>query len=324
MENKITIQRIAELAGVNKATVSRVLNGSAPISSKTREKIEQIIKEYNYVPNSLARGLASKKTLTIGLCQDYSNKRAFFNPFFYKVLYGIENIVYQYDYSFLLMSHHEREHGKSMFERVVSEQKVDGIIIPSLLCTEANYELLVQHRMPFVVLGESPFSGRGIHWVDVDNQQAASVLTARLVELGYRRIGIYSDKQAADRDRFIQNRIQGYISAMSQSGLQPIVETDLSAMYAHRPEVIICCTHEQLFSLLDENKDGAPQSEVVLATFDDNPLFQYLKRPIHYVSLELEKMGEEAASLLFSNINQASDVPQYIQVATSEASVTNH
>jgi len=324
MTQKITIQRIAELAGVNKATVSRVLNGSAAISTTTREKVEQIIKEYNYVPNSLAKGLASKKTFTIGLCQDFTNKEAFSNPFFYKVLNGIENIVYQQDYSFLMMSHRARAEGKSMFERVVSEHKVDGIIMPSSLFDDESHKLLESFKMPFVVLGEGMVEGKDIHWVDVDNEQAAGLLTRRLLKLGHKKIGIYSDKLTAKRDQFIMKRIQGYMNTMFQFGLQAFVETEIADIYKHDLEAIICCTHDQLFGLLDENKNEALQREVVLATFDDNPLFQYFKRPIHYVSVELEKMGEEAASLLFSIIEQAKDIPHQIQITTSEADVTNY
>ncbi len=327
MTTKITIQQIAELAGVNKATVSRVINGSATISDKTKEKIEKIIKEYNYVPNTLARGLASNKTFTIGFCHDYTDKRAFANLFFYKVLQGIENVVYRNDYMFLMMSHHAREHGKSMFERVVSERKVDGLLIPSALLTEENHQLLIKHQIPFVVLGEEDFSKPDIRWVDVDNQQAANVLTSHLAELGYRRIAIYYDKAAAARDRFIQHRIKGYSGTLSGLNLPHIVETDPEALYACSPDAIICCTHEQLFGLLDENKDvSAPRaaSGIALATFDDSPLFQYLRRPIHYVSIDLERMGEEAAALLFSVIHQAADIPDHLLIPTSSSNITQY
>ncbi|HEY0826605.1 MAG TPA: LacI family DNA-binding transcriptional regulator [Bacilli bacterium] len=316
MNNKLTIQQIAEIAGVNKATVSRVLNGNTTISRKTREKVEQLIKEYNYVPNSMARGLAFNKTFTVGFCHDYTDKRAFANLFFYKVLQGIENVIYRNDYLFLMMSHHAREQGKSMFERVVSEHRVDGIILPSSLCNEANYELLEKHRMPFVILGEKEFELRSVRWVDVDNQQAATVLTERLIELGHRRIGIYADQEAVKRDKFIADRIKGYTRMMNKSGLPAFVATEMEDLYAHAPEAVICCTHDQLFGLLDDAKAEVSLNRAALATFDDNPLFQYLKTPVHYISIDLEKMGEQAALLLFSMIYQEADIPNFVQIPT--------
>lgn len=313
-ENKITIQKIAELAGVNKATVSRVLNGSATISQKTKEKVERIIKEYNYTPNTIARGLAVNKTFTVGFCHDYKDKRAFANHFFYKMLQGIENVIYDNDYLFLMMSRHEREDGTSMFERVVKERRVDGVILPSSLYNEANYRLLKEHRMPFVVLGEREFGHSDVRWVDVDNRQAAQLLTERLYENGYRRIHLYTDQEAIARDKFIADRIDGYTRTMEKLGLPAFVATSVGELQARGTEAVICCTHEQLFELLKETADGLPLPDAELGTFDENPMFQYFKRTVHYVSIDLEKMGEQAAHLLLSIINQKEDVPHFIQI----------
>lgn len=86
--SRLTIKEIAELAGVNKATVSRVLNGNANISEKTRQKIMDIVREHNYVPNATARALASNRTYTVGFCFDYTNRQAYANPFSAKCCKG--------------------------------------------------------------------------------------------------------------------------------------------------------------------------------------------------------------------------------------------
>lgn len=325
---KLTIQQIADLAGVNKATVSRVLNGSSSISEKTRQKVEKIMKQYNYVPNSIARGLAFKKTFTVGFCFDYTDKRAYANPFFYKVLQGIEEIVYQNDHLFLMMSDHRLKKSKSTFERVVVDHRVDGLIIPNTLLNEQNYNLLLKHKMPYVVSGENMLPKEGVPWVDIDNVQAGRILTEHLIDLGCRHILIYADKSAAERDKFIADRLKGYSEAISKAGLEVNVihspedlkavnqEGDGRSEYLPKPDALICCTHEQLFEVLDWELGHSVLSQLALATFDNFPISRYMKYPIHFVEIDLEMMGKQAAQMLFALMNKEESVVRSISIQT--------
>ncbi|EES74156.1 transcriptional regulator, LacI family [Paenibacillus sp. oral taxon 786 str. D14] len=325
--SKITIQEIAILAGVNKATVSRVINGNRNISEKTRKKVEDIMKQYNYVPNSIARGLATKKTFTVGFCFDYTNKQAYANPYFYKVLQGIEEVVYNHDHMFLMMSDHEGKNGRSTFERVVVERRVDGVIIPNTLLNERNYELLTKHDMPFVVSGENTLKQADAPWVDIDNVQAGRILTEHLIDLGCRNIMIYAGGSAAKRDKFLGDRLNGYHEAMRQHHLEPQViehadflkklyDSPRSGSEAQRPDALICCTHEQLFEILDWENGNPLLAELALATFDSFPMSKYLKYPVHFVEIDLEMMGKQAAQMLFSRMNKESGVPPFISIPT--------
>lgn len=313
---KLTIQQIADLAGVNKATVSRVLNGNSSISEKTRLKVEKIMKQHNYVPNSIARGLAFNKTFTVGFCFDYTDKRAYANPFFYKVLQGIEEIVYERDHLFLMMSDHRQKKSKSTFERVVVEHRVDGLIIPNTLLNEQNYNLLLKHKMPYVVSGENMLLKEGVPWVDIDNVQAGRILTEHLIDMGCRNILIYADKGAAERDKFIADRLRGYTEVIRKTGLEPrVIDSPviLQALYTKvhelpedfpQPDSLICCTHEQLFEVLDWDQGYSVLPRMKLATFDNFPISRYMKYPIHFVEIDLEMMGRQAAQMLFMLMNK--------------------
>ena len=87
------IKEIAQKAGVSKSTVSRVLNNNPLISEETRERIQRIMREQNYVPNSMARGLSSQRTCSIALLVSIENSKAFYNPFFSEVMHGIETVL---------------------------------------------------------------------------------------------------------------------------------------------------------------------------------------------------------------------------------------
>lgn len=331
--SKITIQQIADLAGVNKATVSRVINRSANISEKTREKVEAIMKEHNYVPNSIARGLAFNKTFTVGFYSDYTDKRAYANPFFYKVLQGIEEIVYNNDHMFLMMSDHVNKKSSSTFENVVSQHRVDGLIIPNTLLTEQNYDLLTKHNMPYVVTGENMLPKEGVPWVDIDNVQAGQVLTEHLIELGCRNIMIYAGGEAVARDKFLADRLKGYTEMMKRNQLDISViehadvlktlnlakkseKSERTGITGTRPDALICCTHEQLFEILDWERGNPMLSELALATFDNFPMSKYMTHPVHFVDIDLEMMGKQAAQMLFSLMNKETDVPKSISIHT--------
>lgn len=320
--SKLTIQQIAELAGVNKATVSRVINGSTKISEKTRKKVEAIMKQYNYVPNSMARGLAFNRTFMVGFCVDYTDRKSYANPFFYKVLQGIEEVVYARDYQFLMMSDHNFDRRDSAFERMVAEHRVDGLILPGTLLTERNYQLLVEHDMPFVVTGGHALGKGNVHWVDIDNRQAGQILTEHLIRLGYRRIVLFATEASVKRDKFVADRIHGYRDTMLNHRLDPRIIHRVEQLEAcggpgaDPVQAVIVTSQERLIDVLDWGHRHPVDPAVALATFDRVPMARYLKFPIHFVEVDLEMMGREAAKMLFALMDKEEDVPPFVSIQT--------
>ncbi|MCL2342502.1 MAG: LacI family transcriptional regulator, partial [Firmicutes bacterium] len=97
-----TIKEIAQKAGVATSTVSRVLNNSTLISEETRERVLRVMREQNYIPNSMARGLSSQRTYAVALLVNIEDSQAFNNPFFYEIMHGIETVVYQHELSLVI------------------------------------------------------------------------------------------------------------------------------------------------------------------------------------------------------------------------------
>ncbi|MBO9596891.1 MAG: LacI family DNA-binding transcriptional regulator [Cohnella sp.] len=311
--SRLTIKEIAELAGVNKATVSRVLNGSVSISEKTRNKIMEIVREHNYVPNTTARALASSRTYTVGFCFDYTNRQAYANPFFNEVLRGIEEEIYANDYLFLLMSVHDIDKSETTtFQKIVREHRVDGVLIPESLLTEEHYRFLIDHAMPFVVIGESP--REGVRWVDVDNVQAAEAMTERLIGNGCKDIVLLASPEKEQRDIYVANRINGYTAAMRRHGLPTrIVEPNRLSHEDTLPHALIASSQEKLYEWLEADKTLSQQA-IPVAAFDDHPLYRHLPTPVESISLQLERMGTEAAKLLLQVMDGSEDAPSHIKV----------
>ena len=118
----VTIYDVAGAAKVSLATVSRVMNNPDKVNPETRERVLKIIKELGYRPNAIARGLASRKTTTVGIMMADVSRAATA-----AVLGGIIDIAKKYNYALKIFSMADDEDIKDIMSTVVSEQ-VDGII----------------------------------------------------------------------------------------------------------------------------------------------------------------------------------------------------
>src|SRR5690625_2112282 len=123
---KITIKEVAALAGVSKTTVSRVLNESNLVTQQTKLKVQRAIVELNYKPSTIAKGLRSNQTKTIGVI--VTN---ILNPFFTNIVRGIEDVAKQSNYNIILCNSDEQSEKEATYLEMLISKKVDGLIIAS-------------------------------------------------------------------------------------------------------------------------------------------------------------------------------------------------
>lgn len=144
----VTIYDVAERAGVSMATVSRVVNGNQNVKPATRKKVMEVIEELDYRPNAVARGLASKRTTTIGVIMPEID-----NTFFANLANGINDIAAMYHYDILLAtidSNHNND--IAVFNSLLAKQ-VDGIVYIGYYLSEALYQEFTRSRTPIVLAG---------------------------------------------------------------------------------------------------------------------------------------------------------------------------
>jgi LacI family transcriptional regulator, galactose operon repressor len=123
---KITIADVAREAGVSRQTVSRVLNDKSEIRPSTRESVMRVIERLGYSPSGIARGLATNKTLTVGLVvPDITN------PFFPEIARGVEDVVRKHGYEMFLCNSVEDPGHEEHVLRALEDKRVDGAIICS-------------------------------------------------------------------------------------------------------------------------------------------------------------------------------------------------
>ena len=180
-----TIADVALRAGVSIATVSRVLNGTAPVVAETADRIRAAIDELHYVPRTAARILASRRTDTLGLLLPEIGG-AFFSP----LLRGIEAEARSAGFDLLIHATSHIAHASAPApRRSLAEHNTDGLIVFTQSIDVAELARLQQIRFPVVLLYQTPPDALDIPAVLIENQTGAQKLVEHLIEVhGCRRI----------------------------------------------------------------------------------------------------------------------------------------
>ncbi|TGV14916.1 LacI family DNA-binding transcriptional regulator, partial [Mesorhizobium sp. M00.F.Ca.ET.186.01.1.1] len=142
----VTIYDVAREAGVSMATVSRVVNGNPNVKPLTRKKVLAAIERLGYRPNAVARGLASKKTTTVGvIIPDISSL------FFSELARGIEDIATMYKYNIILCNSDQRMEKELQLINTLLEKQVDGLLFLGAEIKEDHLQALTSTSVPTVL-----------------------------------------------------------------------------------------------------------------------------------------------------------------------------
>ena len=311
----VTLNDIAKKVGVSPSTVSRVINGSAPISDEMKKKIYKAMNELNYHPNSLARNLATGSSLTIGLVVDADNETAFANSFFNRSVYAIERVAQKNGYNLLITNDIGKK--SSPVCDLVYGQRVDGLIIPSSGVKDSLLEVLEKENTPWVMLGEATGTGEDICWVDMDNCEGSKKAVRHLLERGYKKIVYVADDIQAT---FTKRRIAGYQSALKENGISVteeqvmVCENDLEKLEKmiavkiekEETDAYICSNNILAYRVLQALKDKGKRvpEEIGIITFDNYPMAEYMTPPLTVIDVDTYRLGEMAAELLIRKIKE--------------------
>lgn len=312
---RVTLNDIAKEVGVSPSTVSRVINGSAPISDEMKKKIYKAMNELNYHSNSLARNLAMGNSLTIGLVVDADDENAFANSFFNRSVYAIERVAQKNGYNLLITN----DVGKtnSPVCDLIYGQRVDGLIIPSSGVKDSLLEVLKKEKMPWVMMGEATEMKEDICWVDMDNYEGSKKAVSHLLEKGYRKIVYVADNAQAT---FTKRRIAGYRKTMEKYSM-PVTEEQilfcdndlkkLEEMVVQKTEnniadAYICSNNILAYCVLKTLRNNGKKvpEEIGVVTFDNYPMAEYMSPPLTVIDVDTYRLGKMAAELLIHKIKE--------------------
>lgn len=314
---RMTISDIAKLSNVSKSAVSIVLNNKVGVSDKTRKKVLETIKKYNYNPNQIAQSLASKETKSIGLVVKEID-----NPYFSKVMKGVYDICSELGYSALLASSELSTDKESEIITALMSKRVDGLIISPLQIENTNFKHisdLINDNFPLVVLGR--INNYFTNSVDIDNVKAAYDAVTKLINLGHTKIAHFAGPAHSGHG---QKRLEGYRKALIDNNLSlndelvfsvnPQIENGyeigkgLFSKKGYLPTAVFCYNDLVAIGLINALLDigiKVPE-QVSVVGFDNIDYGEYLKIPLTTVNMPAYEIGKAATKLLIKQITDSS------------------
>lgn len=185
----VTIYDVAREAGVSMATVSRVVNNNPNVKPATREKVSEVIKRLKYRPNAVARGLASKKTTTIGvIIPDVTNL------YFSTLARGIDDIASMYKYNIILANSDGDEQKEIKVFQTLLAQQVDGVIFMGHNISDAMRDEMDRTDTPIVLAGSFDSEGE-LPSANIDYHQSTKDAFDLLRDNGHERIGLVTSEE---------------------------------------------------------------------------------------------------------------------------------
>jgi LacI family transcriptional regulator len=188
---KATLLDIAEKANVSKTTVSMVLNNNKiNVSDATRQKIYDAVKELNYIPNTVARSLSTRKTETIGIVLPDIE-----NPFFSEMARAIEDTAGKLNYNIMFCNTDNNQDKEEKYVKLLISKLVDGVIFVSGGKSEQNLQILENNNVPFVIVDRYIESSKEYNGVFCDNEEGIRLGVEYLYKNNKKKIAFVTGAQ---------------------------------------------------------------------------------------------------------------------------------
>lgn len=320
-----TLDDLAELSGVSRATVSRVINGGS-VSPATRQKVLDVLETTNYRPNLAARNLASGRSGVVGVVMHIAAPLTFADAYFSQLLTGIcDSLTSQAAGMMLWLGSRTKE---ETLDNILGMGMLDGVIVTADTINDSLVDGLRASDFPVVLVGHRR-ADRDASYVDVDHEAASEAMTNHLIGSGRRHIVHVTGRQnsVSGRDRAI-----GFRKAMKRAGLSvedAVITGDYTEEtgYSVTKDLIekgqrfdaIYCGNDYsargTYKALQEARLRIP-NDVAVAGFDDLSFAAGLNPPLTTVRQGVEEIGHEAARMILSLLENPESGPRRVLLPT--------
>ena len=294
---------VAQRAGVGVGTVSRVINHVPGVKESTLIKVNQAIKELNYIPDEYARGLKTKSSRTIALILP-----SVWYPFFSEFAYYVEKRLGKENYKLLLCNSNDNPTEEAKYIKMLKQNKIDAIIA----ITYSDIEQYIYSNIPFVSLDR--YFDKKVSYVTSDNYEGGKLAARKLLEHGARSLAYvgshskYPNGTMLRRDGFrdyLENIGIDYKEIFLQEPVNDFTPYILEMLKVH-PKIdgIFCHTDSLLLKLrkiLNQYGYRVPE-DIQLIGFDGMNLSSDLPLGISTIAQPVEQLANGAVDLVLRKI----------------------
>ena len=318
-----TLDDLARLSGVSRATVSRVINGGS-VSPETRQKVLDVLETTTYRPNLAARNLASGKSGVVGVVMHVAAQLTFSDNYFAGLLTGIcDSLTEQAAGMMLWLGNRSKE---QTLDQIASMGMLDGVIVTADTIDDPLVDGLRSSGVPTVLIGHRR-ADVDASYVDIDNESSAESMTDHLVGLGRTRIGHITGRPDSVSGR---DRKTGYKRSLRRAGLRTdglIAEGDYTAEGGYKAAArLLEAEVDALFCASDNTASGALDAirnaglrvpeDIALAGFDDLAFAIELEPPLTTIRQDIAGIGQAAAQNLLRLLENPEGGPRRVLLPT--------
>lgn len=306
-----TIRDVAKLANVSLGTVSNFINGTSPVSLKKQKAIIEAMDVLNFETNSAAKALKAKTSSDVGLILPNVS-----NPYYQKLLIGIENYISGHGYSLLVHTTNDVPEKENKALQVLLQKQVAGLLLITCQPDNSNFlkNKLLKKKLPTVLI-DRKINNLVMNHISCDNRSSVYQITKALIQAGKQKIVYFGgpDKFTDQADAY-----EGFISAYTEQGSSPNLDLIfhstihqesafaqmLQIYMQHRPDAVIATSEELALGAREAVKlfgnEAANQLEI--HALGEESWTSVNTENIHYSNRRAITLGKEAASVLCAQI----------------------
>ncbi len=309
---RVTIEDVAELAGVSRQTVSRAINDKGEISPATKERVMTAVSELGYRPNRLAQGMVTQRTRTVGLVLP-----DILNPFFPEVARGVQDIAGGQDYNVFVCNTDDNPEVETKVLQSLAAQGVDGIIILSSCLPDNELMAFADTYRPIVATNRF-VDHPNINLLIVDNISGGEIAAEHFIAMGHTAVGIISNENAPFGHI---KRVQGFRDTLAQHNLphgDSIMQLGLATIaggYAatrqlltNQPQLTGIFTYNDLMALgalrACHDMSLTIPDDIAIIGFDDIHLTSMVSPSISSIQVDKYAIGVKAMTRLLEMLAQ--------------------
>jgi len=324
---KLTLDEIAEKAGVSRTTASRVINNRPHVRPALRERVMRVVEATGYRLNPVARSLAMQRSEIMGLVIPRSTHTLFDDPYFPSLIQGIAKACNHYNYTFSLFLFENEDDEEQLYPRISRRGLLDGIILQAGEIKDNLTSRLMQENIPVLVIGR-PKDAPNANYLDVDNVTGARNAVTHLLAVGRRRVATIT---GALTTTVGLDRLEGYRQVLQEHGypIHPalIVEGDftkeggyqaMQQLLPQQPDAVFIASDTMALGAMDAIYEAGLHvpEDIAIVGFDDLPPAAQATPPLTTIRQPVAQFGGKAVELLLDIIEKGPHPPRRILMDT--------
>lgn len=310
---KPTLDTVAAEAGVSRATVSRVINGSPRVSPEVKDAVSTAIDRLGYVPNRAARSLVMRRTDSIALVMREPDATVLADPYLGNIIIATSQTLVGTGVQLVLVNaRNDAEHAR--LADYVRSGHVDGVLLASMHGDDPLPGLLLDAGIPTVVGGRPQRHLPGLTYVDVDNVGGAQLAAEHLLAGGRRRIATIAGPQDMTAG---SDRLGGYRRALASAGRKAdrVVYGDFTRESGEQAMAALLARHPDLDGVFAANDlmavgalralraaGRAVPTDVAVVGYDDIELARHTEPPLTTIHQPIIDQARTMTELLLTQI----------------------